>query len=45
MESIKPTTNPDPAKGESYVLLDKDYLLIKAIQELTVQIKRLVNVR
>ncbi len=35
MESIKPKT-----KKEEYVLEDKDYLLIKALQELTKQIRR-----
>ena len=38
MENIKPTT-----EKEEYVLEDKDFLLIKAIQELTSQIRRLAN--
>ena len=38
MENIKPTT-----KKEDYILEDKDYLLIKAMQELTSQIRRLAN--
>ena len=42
-EIIKPTTKPDFEKEESYILEDKDYLLITAIQELTGQIKRLAN--
>lgn len=39
MEEIKPTTILD--KEEFYTLEDKDYLLIKAIQELTKAIKYL----
>jgi len=42
-EEIKPTTKKDIEKGESYVLEDKDYLLIRAIQDLTSQIQRLAN--
>jgi hypothetical protein len=38
MESIEPTT-----EEECYTLENKDYLLIKAIRELTNQIKRLTN--
>lgn len=34
-EEIKPTTLPDFEKGESYILEDKDYLLITAINNLT----------
>ena len=41
MEKIEPTTIPDEEKGESYKLEDKDYLLIRAIQDLTTQLKRL----
>ena len=33
-EVIKPTTSPDFDKGEAYVLEDKDYLLITAINRL-----------
>lgn len=39
-EVIKPTTSPDFEKGESYVLEDKDYLLIKAMRELTIAINK-----
>ena len=42
MEKIEPTTTPNEEKGESYKLEDKDYLLIRAIQDLTTQLKRLV---
>lgn len=38
MEKIKPTTILDEKKKE-YILEDKDYLLITAIQELTKAIK------
>lgn len=38
IEEIKPTSDK-----EEYVLEDKDYLLIKAIQELTAAIRRLSN--
>jgi hypothetical protein len=41
MEKIEPTTIPNEEKGESYKLEDKDYLLIRAIQDLTTQLKRL----
>jgi|TARA_B100001964_G_scaffold216041_1_gene254938 hypothetical protein len=41
MEKIEPTTIPDEEKGEIYKLEDKDYLLIRAIQDLTTQLKRL----
>jgi len=43
MDLIKPTTEKEKEKGESYILEDKDYLLIRAIQELTQQIRRLAN--
>ncbi len=33
--NIKPTTIPDEEKGESYILEDKDFLLITAINNLT----------
>ncbi len=39
METIKPTSTIK--KDEAYTLEDKDYLFIKAIQELTVAIKQL----
>ncbi len=41
MEDIEPITKLKP--GEKYKLEDKDYLLIKALQELTIQIRRLAN--
>ena len=41
--NIKPTTTPDEAKGESYTLEDRDFLLITAFQELTTQIRRLAD--
>ena len=41
MEKIMPTTIPDEEKDECYTLADKDYLLIRAIQDLTTQLKRL----
>ncbi len=41
--NIKPTTTLDEIKGESYVLEDRDFLLITAIQELTTQIRRLAD--
>ena len=39
MEEIIKPTNIKP----EYILEDKDYLLIRAIQELTIQIQRLVD--
>lgn len=39
MENISPTSKPK--EKEAYVLEDKDYLLIRAIQELTKTIERL----
>ena len=42
--NIKPTTTPDVEKGESYVLEDRDFLLITALNNLTEQIRRLVLV-
>lgn len=41
MEEIKPTTFPDEEKGESYVLEDKDFLLITSINNLANEIKKL----
>ena len=41
MEDIEPTTIPDKEKGEAYILEDKDYLLIRAIQELTIAMNAL----
>jgi hypothetical protein len=41
MEKIEPTTTPNEEKGESYKLEDKDYLLIRAIQDLTTSINKL----
>ena len=41
MEKIEPTTIPDEEIGDIYKLEDKDYLLIRAIQDLTTQLKRL----
>ena len=42
MEKIEPTTTPNEEDGECYKLDDKDYLFIRAIQDLTTQLKRLV---
>tara|TARA_B100000959_G_C14677041_1_gene498973 strand:+ start:439 stop:579 length:141 start_codon:yes stop_codon:yes gene_type:complete len=42
-ELLKPTNIKDPKKGEEYTLEDKDYLLIRAIQDLTDQIRRLAS--
>ena len=42
METIKPTTKLDEKKKE-YILEDKDYLLITAIQELTNAIIKLTT--
>jgi len=42
-ELIKPSNIKDPEKGEAYTLEDRDYLLIKAIQELSSEINRLSN--
>jgi len=39
-EKISPTTTPNFEKGESYVLEDKDYLLIKAINNIANEIKK-----
>jgi hypothetical protein len=39
-EKISPTTTPNFEKGESYVLEDKDYLLIEAINNLTKELER-----
>ena len=41
MEKIMPTTTPDEEKDECYTLADKDYLLIRAIQDLTTSINKL----
>jgi hypothetical protein len=41
MEKISPKTKP--SNNEPYILEDKDYLLIKAIQELTRAIERLAG--
>jgi len=41
MENIKPTTILADKEKDAYKLEDKDYLLIKAIQELTRAIKYL----
>ena len=38
-ELIKPKTKPD--KGESYVLEDKDFLMITALNNLTTEINKL----
>ena len=43
MIEIKPTTFPDEKKGESYILEDKDYLLITAINNLADKIWRKSN--
>ena len=40
MEKIEPTTIPDEEIGECYKLEDKDYLFIRAIQDLTAELKR-----
>jgi len=40
METIKPTSEKD-----EYILEDKDYLLIKAIKELTYAIRNMKNGR
>jgi len=39
-EKISPTTTPNFEKDESYVLEDKDYLLIEAINNLSNEIKK-----
>jgi len=38
---IKPTTEIDEKKGEFYTLEDRDFLLIKAIRDLTASIEKL----
>ncbi len=38
--NIKPTTIPDEEKGESYLLEDRDFLLITAINNLAKEIER-----
>ncbi len=43
--NIKPSTTPDEEKGESYTLEDRDFLLITAINDLTLEIRRLANGR
>ncbi len=42
-ENIKPTTKPTEGEETIFTLEDKDYLLIKAIQDLTNQTRRLAN--
>jgi hypothetical protein len=39
-ELIKPSNIKDPEKGEAYTLEDKDFLLIKAINNLTKELER-----
>ena len=39
--NIKPTNEIDEEKGEFYTLEDKDFLLIKAIRDLTMSIEKL----
>ncbi len=39
--NIKPTTTPDEEKGESYILEDKDFLLITAINNLANEIQKM----
>jgi len=43
MEKIKPTTKFKEGEEKVYTIEDKDYLLIKAIIELTEEIRRLAN--
>lgn len=38
--NISPTTTPDEEKGESYILEDKDFLLITSINNLTKELER-----
>jgi len=40
-ENIKPTTKPTEGEETIFTLEDKDYLLIKAIQDLTKEIQKL----
>lgn len=39
--NIKPTTTPDEEKDESYILEDKDFLLITTLNNLTNEIRKL----
>ena len=41
LTNIKPTTFPDAEKGESYILEDRDYLLITALNNLANEIMKL----
>jgi len=41
MQEIKPTTTLDYKDRTAYILEDKDYLLIKSIQELTKAIQKM----
>lgn len=39
--NIKPTTTPDEEKGENYILEDRDFLLITAINNLANEIQKM----
>jgi len=41
MKLINPTNKKDEDKKESYTLEDKDYLLIQAIRDLTIEIRKM----
>ena len=41
MKLINPTNEKDEAKKESYTLEDKDYLLIQAIRDLSMEIRKM----
>ena len=42
---IKPTTTPDEEKNESYILEDKDFLLITALNNLANEIQKMRMLR